>query len=138
MTAVNRILAQVAGPAVATARREGAELQARIDAEQAAKKQPSYALQPWDWQYNAEQLRAAKYGFDESQLKPYLELKNVLENGVFYAAGQLYGLTFKQRTDLPVYQPDVTTYDVFNADGSLLGIFIADMYARRARTAAPG
>ena len=64
------------------------------------------------------------------ELKPYFELDNVLENGVFYAANQLYGLSFKKRTDLPLYHPDTTTYDVFDADGKQLAIFIADMYAR--------
>ncbi len=128
--AVNGILRQVAIPAVATARREGAELQAVIDQEQAAAKQPGFKLQAWDWAYYSEHLRASRYGFDASQLKPYFEMKNVLENGVFYAANQLYGLTFKQRADLPVYQPDVVTYDVLDADGSQLGIFMADMYAR--------
>ncbi len=128
--AVNAMLSQLAPPAVANARREGATIQAMIDKEQAAKGQPTFALQPWDWAYYTEKVRADKYNFDESQLKPYFELKNVMENGVFYAAGQLYGLTFKQRTDLPVYQPDVLVYDVFDADGKQLAIFLADMYAR--------
>ncbi|MEO7068694.1 MAG: M3 family metallopeptidase [Rhodanobacter sp.] len=128
--AVNAMLTQLAPPAVANAKREGAALQAMIDKEQAAKGKPTFALEPWDWSYYTEKVRAEKYNFDESQLKPYLEMKNVLENGVFYAAGQLYGLTFKQRTDLPVYNPDVLVYDVYNADGSQLAIFLADMYAR--------
>ncbi|TAM15719.1 MAG: dipeptidyl carboxypeptidase II, partial [Rhodanobacter sp.] len=128
--AVNAMLTQLAPPAVANARREGAVLQAMIDKEQAAKGQPTFPLEAWDWAYYAEKVRAEKYDFDESQLKPYFEMKSVLENGVFYAAGQLYGLSFKQRTDLPVYNPDVLVYDVYNADGSQLAIFIADMYAR--------
>lgn len=128
--AVNDLLGKLAPAAVASAKREAAELQAIIDKEQAAKKQPSFKLEAWDWSLYSEKLRAEKYGFDESQLKPYLELKNVLENGVFYAAGQLYGLKFKQRSDLPVYHPSVTVYDVYNADGSQLAIFIADMYSR--------
>ncbi len=130
VSAVNAMLRQLAPAAENAARREGGELQAMIDREQAAKRQPSFKLAAWDWSFYSEKVRAAKYGFDESQLKPYLEMKNVLENGVFYAAGQLYGLKFKQRRDLPVYQPDVLVYDVFNADGSQLAIFIADMYAR--------
>jgi peptidyl-dipeptidase Dcp len=105
--AVNAMLAQLAPPAVANAKREGAALQAMIDKEQAAKGESTFQLEPWDWAYYTEKVRAEKYDFDESQLKPYLEMKNVLENGVFYAAGQLYGLKFKQRTDLPVYNPDV-------------------------------
>ena len=131
--AVNAMLAQLAPAAVANAKREAADLQAMIDKEQAAKKQPSFQLEPWDWAYYTEKVRADKYNFDESQLKPYFEMKNVLENGVFYAAGQLYGLKFKQRTDLPVYHPDVTVYDVFNEDGSQLAIFVADMYARESK-----
>lgn len=128
--AVNALLRQLAPAAVASARQEAAELQKVIDADQAAKKQPSFALQAWDWSYYAEKLRAAKYGFDESQLKPYLELTSVLEKGVFFAANQLYGISFKRRTDLPVYRDDVRTYDVFDADGKQLAIFIADLYAR--------
>jgi peptidyl-dipeptidase Dcp len=128
--AVNAMLTRLAPPAVANAKREGAAIQAMIDKEQAAKGKPTFALQPWDWAYYTEKVRAEKHDFDESQLKPYLEMKNVLENGVFYAAGQLYGLSFKQRTDLPVYHPDVLVYDVYNADGSQLAIFLADMYAR--------
>ncbi|KZC34275.1 UNVERIFIED_ORG: dipeptidyl carboxypeptidase, partial [Rhodanobacter sp. FW104-R5] len=128
--AVNAMLTKLAPPAVANAKREGAAIQAMIDKEQKAKGEPTFALQPWDWAYYTEKVRAEKYDFDESQLKPYLEMKNVLENGVFYAAGQLYGLSFKQRTDLPVYNPDVLVYDVYNADGSQLAIFLADMYAR--------
>lgn len=128
--AVNDMLGKLAPPAVANAKREGAALQAMIDKEQAAKGEPSFKLEPWDWAYYTEKVRAEKYNFDESQLKPYLEMKSVLENGVFYAAGQLYGLSFKQRTDLPVYNPDVMVYDVFDADGSQLAIFLIDPYAR--------
>jgi peptidyl-dipeptidase Dcp len=131
--AVNAMLTRLAPPAVANAKREGAALQAMIDKEQAAKGEPTFALQPWDWAYYTEKLRAEKYDFDEGQLKPYLEMKNVLENGVFYAAGQLYGLSFRQRTDLPVYHPDVLVYDVFDADGKQLAIFRSDMYARQSK-----
>jgi peptidyl-dipeptidase Dcp len=123
--AVNAMLGQLAPAAVANAKREAADLQAMI-----TKEGGDFELAPWDWAYYTEKVRADKYSFDENQLKPYFEMTNVLENGVFYAANQLYGLTFKKRTDLPVYHPDVTTYDVYNADGSLLTIFIADMYAR--------
>ena len=123
--AVNAMLGQLAPAAVANAKREAADLQAIIN-----KEGGNFELAPWDWAYYTEKVRAEKYNFDEGQLKPYFEMTNVLENGVFYAANQLYGLTFKKRTDLPVYHPDVTTYDVFNADGTQLTIFIADMYAR--------
>ncbi|QDH70225.1 M3 family metallopeptidase [Marilutibacter alkalisoli] len=128
--AVNAMLGQLAPAAVANAKREAADLQAMIDKEQAAKGEPSFKLEPWDWAFYSEKVRAEKYAFDESQLKPYFEMKNVLENGVFFAAGKLYGLTFKERSDLPKYHPDTWTYDVFNEDGSQLAIFIFDPYAR--------
>jgi peptidyl-dipeptidase Dcp len=127
---VNALLRQLAPAAVASARQEAAELQKLIDSEQAAHNQPSFALQAWDWSYYADKLRAARYGFDESQLKPYLELTSVLERGVFFAANQLYGISFKRRTDLPVYRDDVRVYDVFDTDGKQLAIFMADLYAR--------
>lgn len=127
---VNALLRQLAPAAMASARAEAAELQKVIDADQAGKKQPSFTLEAWDWSYYADKLRSAKYGFDESQLKPYLELTSVLERGVFFAANQLYGISFKRRTDLPVYRDDVRVYDVFDTDGKQLAIFIADLYAR--------
>ena len=131
--AVNKMLAQIAPPAVANARKEGAVLQAMIDKEQKAKGQKSFALQPWDWSYYSEKVRKAEYNFDENQLKPYLELNNVLEKGVFYAVGKLYGVTFKRRTDLPVYQEDVKVYEAFNEDGSQLAFVIVDPYARSSK-----
>jgi peptidyl-dipeptidase Dcp len=128
--AVNAMLGQLAPAAVANARREAGKLQAMIDAEQKAKGEPTFQLQPWDWAYYTEKVRKAEYDFDESQLKPYLEMKRVLEDGVFFAATQLYGITFKERSDLPKYHPDTWVYDVLNADGSQLAIFIFDPYAR--------
>ena len=128
--AVNAMMMKLAPAAVANAKREAVDMQAAIDAKQKAKGQPSFKLEPWDWAFYAEKVRQARYNFDESQLKPYFEMKNVLENGVFFAAGKLYGLSFKQRTDLPVYHPDVTVYDVYDANGKQLAIFLADMYAR--------
>ena len=131
---VNAMLRALAPKAVANARREGGELQAMIDAEQKAKGQPSFKLEPWDWAYYSEKVRADKYSFDESQLKPYFEMKSVLENGVFFAATKLYGITFKERTDLPKYHPDTWIYDVFDKDGSHLALFIYDPFeAKRAR-----
>jgi peptidyl-dipeptidase Dcp len=124
------MLGKLAPPAVANAKREAADMQAVIDKEQAAKGQPTFKLEPWDWAYYAEKVRQQRYNFDETQLKPYLELDNVQQNGVFYAANQLYGLTFKERHDLPVYEPDVRVFDVFDKDGRQLAIFISDMYAR--------
>ncbi|MDQ3511115.1 MAG: M3 family metallopeptidase, partial [Pseudomonadota bacterium] len=131
--AVNEMLAKLAPAAVANARREGAAIQQMIDKEQAAKGEPTFQLQPWDWAYYTEKVRQEQFNFDESELKPYLELKNVLENGVFHAANQFYGLSFKQRTDLPVYHADVTVYDVFDHDGEQLAIFLFDPYARESK-----
>jgi peptidyl-dipeptidase Dcp len=128
--AVNDMLGKLAPPAVANAKREAADMQALIDKGQKAKGQPTFKLEPWDWAYYAEKVRQARYNFDEAQLKPYLELDNVQQNGVFYAANQLYGLTFKERHDLPVYEPDVRVFDVFDKNGKQLALFISDMYAR--------
>ncbi len=128
--AVNDMLGRLAPAAVANARREGADLQAMIDREQAAKGEPTFQLEPWDWSYYTEKVRRDKYAFDDNELKPYFEMKNVLENGVFFAATQLYGITFKERTDLPKYHADTWTYDVFDKDGKPLSIFIFDPYAR--------
>lgn len=131
--AVNKMLEQLAPPAVANARKEGAVLQAMIDSEQKAKGQKSFALEPWDWSYYTDKVRKAQYNYDETQLKPYLEMNNVLQNGVFFAASRLYGLSFKRRTDLPVYQEDVQVYEVFNEDGSQLAFVIVDPYARSSK-----
>ena len=130
---VNKILRELAPKAVTNAQREAGDLQAMIDVEQKAKGQPSFKLEPWDWAYYSEKVRAAKYSFDESQLKPYFEMNRVLEDGVFFAATQLYGITFKPRTDLPKYHPDTWIYDVYDKDGSLLSIFIWDPYARASK-----
>ena len=131
--AVNDMLGKLAPAAVANAKKEAADLQAMIDQEQKAKGEPTFKLEPWDWAFYTEKVRQAKYDFDESQLKPYFEMKNVLENGVFYAANQLYGISFKERTDLPKYHPDTFTYDVLDKDGSQLAIFIFDPYARASK-----
>jgi peptidyl-dipeptidase Dcp len=124
-TAVNQMLAQLAPPAVANAKKEAAEMQKLISA-----KKGGFKLAAWDWAYYTEQVRKAQYNFDESQLRPYFELNNVLENGVFYAANQLYGISFKERKDLPVYNPTVRVFEVSDADGKPLALFLADMYAR--------
>ena len=89
-----------------------------------------FQLQPWDWEFYSEQVRKAKYDLDEAQVKPYFELNNVLENGVFYAANQLYGLTFKERKDIPVYNPDVRVFEVFDADGKPLALWYCDYFKR--------
>ncbi len=131
--AVNKMLAQLAPPAVANARKEGAVLQAMINKEQKAKGLKPFNLEPWDWSYYTEKVRKAEYDFDESQLKPYLEFNSVMENGVFFAANKLYGLTVKRRSDLPTYHPDVSVYEVFNADGTTLALMIVDPYARASK-----
>ena len=122
---VNRLLADLAVPAVANARREVADEQALVDADHGG-----FAITAADRAFYAEKLRQSRYAFDEAQLRPYLELNHVLIDGVFYAAEKLYGLTFKERHDLPVYEPTVRVFDVFDADGKPLAIFIGDYYAR--------
>ena len=87
-------------------------------------------VDPADWEFYAEQVRKAKYDYDQSQVKPYFELNNVLENGVFYAAHELYGLTFKERKDLPVWQSDVRVFQVYDADGKPLAIWYCDYFKR--------
>ncbi|MDH7637803.1 M3 family metallopeptidase [Sphingomonas oryzagri] len=106
-------------------KREAAELQAQID-----KDGDKFQLKPWDWDHYAAEVRKAKYDLDQNEVKPYFELHTVLEDGVFYAANQLYGLTFKKRTDLPVYQPDVMVYTVYDKDGSELGLMYFDYFKR--------
>lgn len=128
--AVNKMLGQLAAGALANARKDAAELQKLADADAKANHVKTFQLQPWDWAYYAEQLRQKRYAFDESQVKPYFEMNHVLQDGVFYAAHQLYGLTFKERTDLPVYQKDVRVFEVFNEDGTPLALFLADYFAR--------
>jgi peptidyl-dipeptidase Dcp len=128
--AVDKMLTQIAPAALARAKADAVELQKLIDAEAAAKHEKPFTLQPWDWPYYAEQLRKARYDFDQAQVAPYFELNRVLQDGVFYAAHELYGLSFKERTDLPVYRPDVRVFEVFDSDGTPLALFLADYFAR--------
>lgn len=123
--AVNDMLAKLGPPALANARREAADMQKIIDQEKGG-----FPLAAWDWQLYAEKVRKARYDFDEAQLKPYFELDHVVLHGVFFAAEKLYGLTFKERHDLPVYEPGVRVFDVFDADGRPLALFLGDYYAR--------
>jgi len=123
--AVETFLGQLVPPATAKARSEAADIQALID-----ESGDHFELEPWDWNFYAEKVRKARYDLDESQIKPYFELDHVLHDGVFYAANQLYGLTFKERHDLPVYQEDVRVYEVFDKDGSSIGLFYTDYFAR--------
>ena len=113
-------------PAVtARAKTEAGDIQALID-----KQHGDFKLEPWDWNFYAEQVRKAKFDLDENQIKPYFELDDVLQNGVFYAANQLYGLTFKERHDIPVYQPDMRVFEVFDQDGKSLALFYTDYFKR--------
>jgi len=124
--AVQGMLGRLSPVAVANARKEGADLQAMINA---VEEQP-FELKAWDWPYYTEMVRQQRYSFDESQIKPYFELESVLVNGVFYAAEKVYGITFKERPDLPTYHPDARTWEVSDADGETLALFIGDFYAR--------
>ncbi|MGA7970000.1 MAG: M3 family metallopeptidase [Terriglobales bacterium] len=111
--------------ATAKAAVEAKDIQAVIDAQKGG-----FTVQPWDWEFYSEQVRKARYDLDEAQVKPYFELNNVLKNGVFYAANQLYGITFKERTDIPVYHPDVRAFEVFDADGKPLALWYCDYFKR--------
>ena len=128
--AVNRMLAQLAPAAEAVAHKEAADMQKLVDSQAASTHTKPFKLEAWDWAFYAEQVRKARFDFDEAQVRPYFELEHVLKDGIFYAAHELYGLTFKERKDLPVYQPDVRVFEVFNADGSTLALFLADYFAR--------
>jgi len=123
--AVNKLLGDLAKPAVTNAKKEAADIQKVIDAEKGGFQAAAY-----DWPIYQDKVRAARYNFDESQLRPYFEMNRVLVDGVFFAATKEYGITFKERKDLPVYNPDVRTFDVFDVDGKQLAIFIFDPYAR--------
>lgn len=121
---VNEFLAKLWTAALPVAKKEGAEMQKIIDRDGG-----QFKLQPWDWWYYAEIIRMEKYNLDESELKPYFSLTNV-RDGMFMVATKLYGITFNKRTDLPVFQKDVETYEVKEADGSHLGILYLDYYPR--------
>ena len=109
----------------AKAASEAKDIQGLIDSQWG-----DFTVEPWDWEFYAEQVRKAKYDYDQSQVKPYFELNNVLEKGVFYAAHELYGLTFKERKDLPVWQTDVRVFEVYDADGSPLALWYCDYFKR--------
>jgi peptidyl-dipeptidase Dcp len=119
------LLTAIGTPAAAKARSEAARIQELID-----RQGGGFVSQPWDWQYYSEQVRKAEYDLDELQIKPYFELDRALRDGVFFAATQLYGITFTERKDLPVYQPDVRVFDVYDADGSDLALFYCDYFKR--------
>jgi peptidyl-dipeptidase Dcp len=120
-----RLLTNLVPASVARAHTEIADMQKLIDSEKGG-----FKLAPWDYQYYAEQVRKQRYAMDESQLKPYFEINRVLQDGVFFAANKLYGLTFKERKDIPVYHPDVRVFEVFDADGKSMALFYADYWKR--------
>lgn len=122
---VQDFFAQLIPDALKKAQAESDEIQ-----KMALSKGADITLEPWDWNYYAEMVRKAKYDLDENEIKPYFELTKVLEDGVFYAANQLYGIKFKKRNDIPVYHEDVLVYELFEEDGSELGLFYADFFAR--------
>jgi peptidyl-dipeptidase Dcp len=136
--AAQKFMDALVGPATAKARSEQAEIQALIDSQSAKQNagkgsgmsSGSFQVQPWDWNFYAEQVRKAKYDLDDSQVKPYFEINRVLQDGVFYAANQLYGLTFQERKDIPVYQPDVKVFEVFDANGKPMALAYFDYFKR--------
>jgi peptidyl-dipeptidase Dcp len=125
VASVEEMLARVVAPAVANARKEAEALRA-ADGDAAE-------LAAWDWQFYSEQVRKAEYDLDSAELRPYLELERVLQDGVFYAANKVYGLTFVERPDLTAHHSDARVFEVIDADGSGLGLFIADYFARESK-----
>jgi len=123
-----KMLKDLAPKVVVNAKAEAAKIQAMMQSEGA-----DFELQPWDWEFYAEKVRQKEYQFDESLIKPYFELDNVLKNGVFFTLNKLYGIEFRERKDLPVYHPDVRTFDVFGEDGKQIGLFYADYFQRDAK-----
>lgn len=123
--AVMDFLSKLQPYAMKRANAEAADIQALID-----KQKGGFKLEPYDWDYYSEQVRKAKYDLDESEIKPYFDMNKVLEDGVFYAANLLYGITFKPRHDIPVYQEDVKVYEVFDKDGQPMALYFCDPYKR--------
>jgi len=132
--AAQKFMDALVGPATAKAKSEQAEIQALIDKQNAGKgsgmSSGGFQVQAWDWNFYAEQVRKAKYDLDDAQVKPYFELHRVLQDGVFYAANQLYGLTFQERKDIPVYQADVKVFEVFDANGKPMALAYFDYFKR--------
>ena len=122
---VHEMLRKIAPAAVANARAEGEAIQAMIDAEKG-----HFDLASWDWSLYTERVRLAKYNVDTSKFKPYFELERVLNDGVFWAATKLFGITFEPRSDLKAYHPEARVWEVKNEDGSALGLYIGDFYTR--------
>ncbi|MDZ4849319.1 MAG: M3 family metallopeptidase [Pirellulaceae bacterium] len=120
-----KMLKDLAPKVLVNAKAEAEKIEAMVRSEGA-----EFELQPWDWEFYAEKVRQKEYQFDENLIKPYFELDNVLKNGVFHTLKLLYGIEFRERTDLPVYHPDVRTFDVFGEDGKQIGLFYADYFQR--------
>jgi len=123
--AVESFFAKLVPAATAKAKAEATTIQQQIDAEKGG-----FKVEPYDWDYYAEKVRKQQFDLDESQIKPYFELNKVLIDGVFYAATQLYGITFKERKDLPVYQKDVRVFEVFDKDNTKMALFYCDYFKR--------
>lgn len=124
-TAALKMLTDLVPGVVARVKEEAADLEAAIEAAGG-----DHELQAWDWEYYAEKVRAQRFDVDESAVRPYFELDNVLQKGVFHTMNLLFGITFQERTDLPLYHPDVRTFDVLDADGSVVGLFYFDPFKR--------
>lgn len=123
--AVQGFLKKLVPAAVKKANLEARDIQKMID-----KTGGTFKLKPWDWEHYAEMVRKAKYDLDQNAVKPYFELNTVLENGVFYAANRLYGISFKERHDIPVYHPDMRVFEVLDKDGSTIGLMYFDYFKR--------
>lgn len=124
-----RFMRDIAPAARARAEKELADIQQVIDAQQGG-----FTARAWDWAFYGEQVRQAKYAIDESQIKPYFALDNVLLDGVFWTASQLFGLTFTERADIPVYHPDVRVWEIFDENGTGLALFYGDFFARDSKS----
>ncbi|GAA1112726.1 M3 family metallopeptidase [Kitasatospora arboriphila] len=124
VAAVDAMLARLAGPAVANAEREAAELLA------AARADGLTSIAAHDWAYYAERVRQSAYQVDAAELRPYLELERVLHDGVFFAAQLVYGVVLQERPELVAYHPDARVFEVFDGDGGSLGLFVGDFFAR--------
>jgi peptidyl-dipeptidase Dcp len=120
-----KLMTDMVPATIAKAKGEAKTMQALVD-----KQKGGFKLEPWDWQFYAEQVKKNEYAVDESEVKQYFELDRVLKDGVFYAANQMYGITFKERHDLPVYNPDVRVFEVFDADGKSMALWYADYFKR--------
>ncbi|PCI59956.1 MAG: peptidase M3 [Gammaproteobacteria bacterium] len=124
---VFNLLDQVWPAALQRAKEERADMQKMADAQGA-----KFKIAAWDWWYYSEKIRKQRYDIDAAETKPYFSLENTLQ-GVFYTANRLWGVTFKERDDLPKYHPDVRTFEVIDKDGSFIGIYMTDHYVRKSK-----